>query len=186
VAAARAALTAQQAAFDAAKAATETFNTAVDALAAATADIIQQVRTKANVAGPGVYALAKIPAPALPGPVGRPGTPSGLLAALKPNGSVELTWRANNPAGCTGVVYHVYRKVEATGDYAYLGGAGQRKFVDQTVPAGVPAVLYQIQGIRSTGAGDAAEFVVNFGVSGGGASTASVGTPNGRPARIAA
>ena len=62
-----------------------------------------------------------------------------------------------------------------------------RRFVDLTVPAGVPSVMYQIQGVRSTSVGDAAEFIVNFGTtSAGGMTVASVGTPNGKPAKIAA
>ena len=106
-----------------------------------------------------------------------------MKAALKPNGSVELTWKCDNPPGCTGVIYQVFRKVELTGDYAYIGGAGLRKLVDTTVPAGVPSVLYQIQGTRTMAVGDAAEFVVNFGV-GGGVTTAAADA--GTPAKVAA
>jgi hypothetical protein len=97
-----------------------------------------------------------------------------------------LAWRCNNPVGCTSVIYQIYRKVEASGDYSYLGGAGARRFVDLTVPAGVPSVMYQIQGTRSTAAGDAAEFVVNFGVNTGGAMTATVSAARGMAAKIAA
>ena len=181
--AARDAYNEQQVAQAAARAKTLAFNNAVDAMARAGSDIIKQVRAKAATAGDGVYVLAQIPAPALPSPVGTPGTPYRFQAALKPNGSVELKWKCDNPAGCTGVIYQVFRKVESTGEYVYVGGVGTREFVDATVPAGVPTVMYQIQGTRTTAVGDAAEFVVNFGVSGG-AMTATAGT--GTPAKIAA
>ena len=46
-----------------------------------------------------------------------------------------LTWKCNNPAGCNGVIYQIYRKVEATGEYTFVGGAGQRKFTDATPPS---------------------------------------------------
>jgi hypothetical protein len=182
--AARAAATAQQAAQEAARAATNDLNMAVAAMAAAAQDIINQVRVKASTAGNGVYSLAGIPVPATPSPVGAPGTPFALKVDLKPNGSVELSWKANNPPRCTGVIWQVYRKVESTGAYEYLGGAGSRVFVDTTVPAGVPSVMYQIQGTRSTAIGDAAEFVVNFGVVGT-PPTISV-TSNPKPVKIAA
>jgi hypothetical protein len=57
--------------------------------------------------------------------------------------------------------------------------------VDVTVPAGVPTVMYQIQGTRSTAVGVVAEFIVNFGVSSGGAITATVANAT-KPAKIAA
>ena len=49
------------------------------------AGIIKQVRAKAEMSGdPGVYTLAMIPPPAKPTPVGAPGLPYHLKAALKP------------------------------------------------------------------------------------------------------
>ena len=187
-AAARSAFDARQAQQQAAEAATLALRDAVDAMSVAGSVLIKKVRAKAeSVGGNSVYTLAELPAPATPSPVGPPGLPFQLVATLKPNGSLELTWKANNPAGCNGVIWQVYRKVESTGEYAYLGGTGSRKFVDLTVPAAVPSVMYQIQGTRSTAVGDAAEFIVKFGTTSSGAMTASVvedTTPP--PAKIAA
>src|SRR5688500_8995926 len=64
--AARAALAAQQSAQAAAKAATVTLQLAIDAMAAAGAAIIKQVRARAATAGDNVYALAQLPVPATP------------------------------------------------------------------------------------------------------------------------
>ena len=98
---------------------------------------------------------------------------SDVKATLKPNGTLELGWKGNNPPRCNGVIYQIYRKIDAAGTYDYLGGTGSRKFVDVTLPSGVPSVLYRIMGTRSTAVGDVAEFVVNFGVTGGAPTVAS-------------
>jgi hypothetical protein len=190
--AARAKLTAAQVARDAAKNATQELKDAVAAMETAGAGIIKQVRAKAEMSGdPAVYTLAMIPPPATPTPVGAPGLPYRFGASLKPSGALELTWKCNNPAGCHNVIYQVYRKVEATGEYTYIGGSGQRKFTDATLPSGLSSVMYQIQGCRSTAVGDVAQFVVNFGTTGSGgttvASVATAGAPAGpKPAKIAA
>ena len=68
--------------------------------------------SQAGITGPGVYTLARSAPPATPTPIGPPGLPYKLVATLKPNGSIELAWKCSNPAGCNGVIYQVYRKVE--------------------------------------------------------------------------
>lgn len=174
--AARDAFNAQQAAQDAAKAATLAYKNAVDAMAVAGVAIISQIRAKAKTAGDNVYVLAQIPAPALPSPVGAPGTPTDFAVKLFQDGSLELVWKCANPAGCTGTIYQVYRRVEAEGEFTYIGGSGDRKFVDATIPAGATAVTYQIQGVRSTAVGNWAQFNVNFGTNLAGAASAAIVT----------
>ena len=120
-----------------------------------------------------------------PTPVGAPSTPYKLVANLRPDGSIEFTWKCDNPAGCNGVIYQVYRKIDSTGAYEYIGGTGERKFTDMSVPQAVPSVMYQIQATRSTAVGVAAEFTVNFGVNSGGVVTATVANAT-KPAKIAA
>jgi hypothetical protein len=187
VTAARAAFNARQAAQQAAEAATGALRDAVEAMSVAGAVLIKQIRAKAESVGDNsVWSLAELPIPHSPGPVAAPGTPNTLKALLLPMGQIELSWRCVNPRGCTGVIYQVYRRVSSTGEYAYLGGTGSRKFVDATLPAGVPSVMYQIQATRSTAVGYAAEFTVNFGVTSAGAMTASVSNAQGTPAKIAA
>ena len=82
-------------------------------------------------------------------------------------------------AGAGGTMYQVSRRAGGSGPFAQIGGTGVRSFVDDTVPAGTAAVTYQIRAVRSTTAGVAAQFVVNFGVGGGGEMTASVVTSSG-------
>lgn len=191
--AARSAFNAQQAARQVAKAATEAYHLAVDAMADAASDIIRQVKTKAAISGDAVYALAQIPAPATPSPKPAPGKPFGLVATLDDSGELNLKWKCVNPAGSTGTIYQVWRRVGGEGAaFVYLGGSGDKSFVDATLPAGSSAVTYQIQAVRSTATGPWAQFNVNFGVSGAGAGAGAGGATmvasvvEGVPAKLAA
>ena len=175
-AAARAAFDAQQAAKNAAKNATLTLKLAVAAMTDAGSDAIKKIRAKAATDGNSVYALASIPVPATPSPVPPPGTPGDFVATLNPDGSLKLRWKCVNPAGSVGTMYQVSRRTGSSGPFAAVGGSGVKSFVDSTLPSAVASVTYQIQAVRSTATGVAAQFVVNFGVGGGGEMTASVVT----------
>ena len=90
-------------------------------MATATSVLITNNSAKAATDGDTVYQLANIPVPANPTPVAAPGTPFQFAAEPQPNGSLELTWKCNNPTNCTNVIYQVYRKVDSTGEYSYMG-----------------------------------------------------------------
>jgi len=185
VQAARAALAAQRAAQNQARSATLTFNDALDEVARAGSAIIQQIRAAAKMEGNGVYPLASIPPPAKPAPIRRPGKPSDLRVDLQPGGALALLWSCRNPRGSTGTVYHLWRQLGPSGPFTFLGIAGGKRFVDETVPPGTSQIVYQIQAIRSTAQGTAAQFPVNLAGSG-----RRVGGPvpvrTGRPVMIAA
>jgi hypothetical protein len=169
------ALTDQVNARNLAKAKTVTLHDTEGVMARYGSDLVAKIRAKAGqVGGDSVYALALIPPPATPTPVGAPGTPYQLTVALKPSGAVELKWKCDNPVGAQGTFYQIGRKAAGAAEFAYLGGTGERKFVDATLPAGSASVVYSIQAMRSTAMGDEAEFIVNFGVSSGGIATATV------------
>lgn len=173
--AARAALTAADAARDASKNATLALKNAIAAVDVAAAGIIKQVRAKAETTNnPNVYGLASIPAPATPTPGKAPGKATALEVALLGDGSLDLSWDCVNPVGAHGTIYHVYRRLATEAEFKFIGGAGAKKFVDASVPAGTPVVVYKVQGVRSTAAGPVAEFIVNFGTGAGGAVIASV------------
>lgn len=177
VTAAETALADQQTAQDAAKSATIDLRLALDTMDNLGMGIVEQVRTKSRTAGEGVYALADLPAPATPAPKAPPGKPTDLGVELEADGTLNLGWKCPNPAGTSGTTYQVFRRDTPTAEYAYLGTAGERKFVDATVPAGSSEITYKIRGIRSTAAGPWATFNVVFGVGGSGAITASVTSP---------
>jgi hypothetical protein len=109
-----------------------------------------------------------------PGPMGPPGTCTDFKVKLHADGSIETTFKANNPTGMSGVTYQVWRRFGSVGEFTFLFGTGEKKFVDSTIPAGTAQVQYQIRGIRPTSAGAWAQFNVNFGQTGSGTMMASV------------
>jgi hypothetical protein len=167
---ARAAYTAHVAAQAAAKAATATFYEKIRVLHNAPgygADMIQQIKNKATTTNnPGVYDLAQIPAPAIPSPVPAPGTPTDFTVNLMQDGTLELKWKCPNPSGAGGTIYQLQRRAGAATEWTFVGAAGVRRFVDQTIPAGSSPVTYRITAVRSTAAGNPAQFTVNFGAGG--------------------
>ena len=101
---ARAALSAQTAAQNAAMAATNDLTIAIAAMVTAFSGIAKQVDVKALTAGDGVYSLANLPPPATPTPMGPLGQPSALKVALTQDGFLDLIWKCTNPVGATGAV----------------------------------------------------------------------------------
>jgi hypothetical protein len=176
--AAREAFNEQRQAQNAARAATAKLQQAVEAMANAGAAIIEQVRVQARKSGDEVYPLAHIPAPARPSPIGPPGQPYRFSVELSEVGSVTLRWKCKNPAGAVGTVYQVWRRI-GTGELTFLATVGAKQFVDDTLPAGTAAVMYQVQGMRTTAVGPVAQFNVYFG---GG----KLESAQNRPTRVAA
>ena len=157
------------------EAATVDLNSKVDTLTVAWAACTDKIKGKAKqVGGTSVYTLAQIPPPATPSPTPAPGEPTNFAVELENNGALTLTWKCANPAGTKGTMYQLYRKVEGETAYTYIGGSGQRSFVDTTLPQGVSQVMYQIQAVRSTAVGPWATFVVTIGTVAGGGMGASV------------
>lgn len=163
---ARTSYLASETAREASQAATLNFHDKTDTMATIGANLLRTIRTFAeNTGNPGVYALAQIPAPASPGPIGPPGQPFNLAVGLLANGALELKWKCDNPAGAQGTVYEIRRRIGA-GPFAHIDLAGERSFIDATIPSGATGIVYQITGVRSTTRGAPAQFLVNFGVDG--------------------
>jgi len=173
-AAARAAYLRQQELQNAARAATIEFNLAVADMEAVASGVLRQIRLKAATAGESVYALAAIPVPTAPSRLAPPGQPCDFYVRLDASGALELRWKCKNPAGSTGTIYQVWRKVDGTDGFTHLGATGVKCIIDDTLPAGSSQVTYQVQAARSTAVGPWATFIVNLGVSGGGAMMASL------------
>lgn len=170
---ARTAFNAQQTALDAARAATLTANSAVAAMRTSAGDTIRLIRAFAETqTNPNtVYSLANIPAPAQPAPRPAPGTPDNFKVELNNDGSITLKWRCRNPAGTTGTVYHVSRRIGGTGEFTELGTIGTRAFTDDSVPssAATQGVVYIVQAQRGDLYGQQSlPVTVTFGQGGGG------------------
>jgi hypothetical protein len=119
-----------------------------------------------------------------PTPVGSLGKPTKLKVTLSETGALELGWSCSSPRA-SGMTYQIYRRNAPDGEFTYIGGSGEKKFTDATLPAGSSQVTYQIQAVRSTAVGPWASFNVNFGVSSGnGAAKTSV--TEAKPVKIAA
>lgn len=179
--AARSAYNAHIAALEAARAATANFYDKVRSMhsgPAAGADMIQTIKTYAQTKNdPNVYVLAQIPAPAVPGTTPPPGTPFDFAVGLLQNGALELRWKCNNPSGTQGTIYEVMRRSGGGGGggaFTFAGATGVKVFTDETLPSDAAPVTYQITAVRSTARGNPAQFIVNFGIGGGGAGLVGV------------
>ncbi len=143
---------------EASLAATLLYHTHVKALRDAARVVVENAKNLALETGDvNVYAKASLNPPkkrARQAPL--PGKPQGLVVTVNSTGSLTIAWRSDNPRGLHGVVYEIRRKVlEVTerngrrvvkwGGEQLLGVAGgNRRFVDETVPIGVPSVQYTV------------------------------------------
>jgi hypothetical protein len=156
------------------KASTQAFYNKTASMAATGAGFIAAIRAHAETKDdPNVYVLAQIPQPSPPSAAPPPGTPTDFRVELLQNGAVRLGWKCSNPAGASGTIYEVYRKI-GSGSLGFVGSIGVKSFTDGTLPLGAAGVMYQITAARSTVRGNPATFNVNFGVGGDGAAFATV------------
>jgi hypothetical protein len=103
--------------------------------------------------------------------------PTDFTATLDPTGVLNLAWKCANPPGASGTIYQVSRQVGAAGTMQIIGAAGDKKFIDATLPIGSTQVTYRIMALRSTVAGTPNEFTVKFGVTGGEMTASVVAAP---------
>lgn len=167
---ARDAYTAQQAAKEAAKAATTTYRSAVSSMRSVGSDLISTIKAFAETTNnPNVYANAQIPPPAPPTPAPAPGQPNNFRALLTGTGAVEVSWKATNSAASGGVYFTVHRKLASESVYTLIGNVGAKKYVDSTIPQGSGGATYIVQGFRGLDAGLPSDgFAIQFGVGGNG------------------
>ncbi|HEV7298937.1 MAG TPA: fibronectin type III domain-containing protein [Tepidisphaeraceae bacterium] len=157
---------AAQAARTAAQMATQRLATADEAMARMGAAAVSKIRGAARLGGDHVYGMAHLPAPAQASPIAPPGTPERFTVTLTVLGWVELSWQCKQPRGAAGTMYQVYRSLGDGAPSQFIGTAGKRKFVDTTVPAGTPSMMYRVRAVRSRAVGSWAQFNVHFGTDG--------------------
>ncbi len=185
---ATAAVAAQQAARDAAKAATLTANTKVATLRRTIAACIRSIVTFAEAATDpmAVFAAAQIDPTSPRTPSQPPGQPNTLSATLDDEGNITLKWKCVNPSGGN-VVYNVMRRDDSAGPFTQVGVVGTRSFTDMTISAGSPSVQYQINAFRGQMAGPASPiFTLQFGHGGGGGGAFSMNKAEKVPFKVAA
>ena len=95
-------------------------------------------------------------------PLAPPGVPSKFETNLRGNGELELSWQCKNPKNAKGTMYAVSRQCDGEGPFVSLGVFGQRRMIDNTLPAGTTRIIYRVQGVRSTREGVVAEHLVSL------------------------
>lgn len=111
-----------------------------------------------------IYTLAQIPAPADPAPAPPPGVPFKFETRLIQGGALEVAFECDNE-GVGSVNYEVRRRDGGgqSAPFTFILNAGERKFVDDTIPNGTGQVTYKIVGFRTQSRGEPAYFTVAFG-----------------------
>lgn len=120
-----------------------------------------------------VFGLALVPAPKVPNfgvPPGTPGSPRVELDVV--TGALTVRFECNNPPGLTGTVYIAQRRsasaTGAFGPWQQVAVSSTKRFVDNTIAAGTPAVQYMITAQRGSISGaPSVPFTIAFGRAGG-------------------
>lgn len=169
---------AQEAARDAALAATKTVDSTVAQLRTEASALVVAIRSYAiNTDNPSVYQTAQIPPPATPGTTPPPGQPKDFKTTINPGGTLTLDWKCKNPVGGT-TVYKVLRQLPTETGFSLLDITGDKSYTDETLPFGVDQVSYIVTAQRGSTLGPASqELTVRFGsLLGGGRAVKSVST----------
>lgn len=98
--------------------------------------------------GPGVYAIAQIPAPADPAPAPAPSEPYDLDASIDNNGYVVLTFKAEAASAHTGVFFEIRRKLDGESGFTLLASTGTKSFTDMGIQSGTASAVYNVTAKR--------------------------------------
>lgn len=159
----------QEAAFqarNASRSATVVYYASSDDLRDFGSELIKTIKLKAESTNdPGVYALADVPPPSAPTPLGPPATPTNLKGKLLNTGEIVVSWKGSRAGGTS---FAVRRSIGSDGPWTLIGTSEERTFTDTAVPAGSDRVSYRVTASRSGGTSDASNpLVVSFGNTGG-------------------
>lgn len=184
---ARAAYDAAQAARQASKAATTTYQANLTVMRGQVSDMLKNIKAFAasSTNPPAVYAAAQIPEPLPPTPQGAPGTPTDITVGLNPDGSVTIKWKATDASVSSGAIFDVSRRVGISGPYVGVGssvpaGRSAFSFTDSTLAFGTDLCSYIITPRRGTKVGTPSPSVnVQLGTAGapGNVSISGVSSP---------
>lgn len=159
ITAARTGYNAAQAAKQAAMNAVMTQDGQIAALRAMGADLIKLIKATAEANDDkNILAIASIPAPAEPAPLGPPAMPTDVTGFVDNTGAVRVTWRASTAGGTQFTVQRQLTAVNSTpGPWVTLDATPARGFVDSTVPQGFASAAYRVTAQRSGGASEPTE-----------------------------
>lgn len=165
------------------KGALENKNTAREALIAKAKQLVAIIQATPTVTN-GQRGDLGIAIRSTPTPLDSLGQATDFGASLDATGALNLKWKCVSPRG-TGMTYQIWRLNSPDAEWEYLGGTGEKKWLDDTLPAGSSRITYQIQATRSTAKGPWAAFNVTIGV-GGGSSALKTTITQGKAVKIAA
>lgn len=150
--AARVAFDAAETARDGSKAATLTWNQALEEVRESVQGLLNIIKGFAEHTGnDAVYAIAQISPQSPPRPSPAPQTPESLKVLLTNMGVVNVSW-TGTLAGRT--FYEVQRSFADTpieGDWQALASVANRFFEDSTLPNGTPKAHYRVRAVRGPG-----------------------------------
>lgn len=132
----------------ASKAATLDFHNKAGTMKREAAELISVIKAFAATSGnPAVYALADLSPADPPSPAGEPEAPTNLRGAINSDGAVELAWDGSLAQG---TFFEVSRRVEGQAAFTRIDAVGEKKFTDETVPAGFASVYYTVRAKRGS------------------------------------
>lgn len=128
-------------------------NESVNAMGKFGGDAVKTIRVTAQrTNNPNIYALAQIPPPAEPTPLGPAETPTDVTSTLLNGGSVELTWKGSREGGTSFRIFRSTKTPDAEPtNFQLIGTSEERKFTDDTLPIGLANATYYIVAVRSGG-----------------------------------
>lgn len=156
--------------------ATVNYHSNADVLKDFGAGLVKTIKAYAEATGNDtVYALASIPPPAKPGPLGPPEQPTNIRAVLNNEGQVDLKWEGSRAGGTS---FRVERSIipigSGPGGWTLINVVEERSYIDDQVPQGLAMALYRIKAQRSGGTSIASEpGQVIFGTASGSSSSSS-------------
>lgn len=155
------------------KDATMAQNTALAACRANASALITLIKGFAEATNnDNVYSLAGISANDPPGTAPAPTAPYNIQATLDSLGNLNLTWKASQPQGTSGVVYEIVRAFNGSGNFEHVDTVGGKAWTDDSVPSGTTTVSYVLTAKRGRDSSPpAATFTVRFGHAPGGGLT---------------
>ena len=123
------------------------------------AGIVKTIKATIETSGNNnLYAVASIPPPTPPSPLGPPATPTNVTAVLNNEGFVRVAWDGSRTGGTSFRVERATTPVGGTqGSWTLLSTVEERVFVDQAVPQGLATALYRVKAQRSGGTSGASE-----------------------------
>jgi len=137
----------------ASKNATVNYHLSTDLLRELGSGIIAVIKARAETTdNPALSALASIPPPAKPAPLGTPDAPTELNSSLQNGGTVALTWKASRAGGTSFRIYRSLKNLDTpAGPFDLIGSTEEKTFIDNTLPAGLQSATYYVVASRPAG-----------------------------------